>query len=170
MQKRSIEAIVRALNAASVRYLIVGGLAVVAHGYVRFTVDLDLLLDLEEGNVRRALAALAGLGYRPRAPVPLEQFADPSIRSQWIREKRLTVFSLFSALHPETEVDLFAEVPLDFPRAYAAAVRMEIAPDLAATFVSYEDLILLKRRAGRPQDLEDIARLEAAREEEPDDA
>jgi len=45
--KRSVEAIVDALNAAGVRYLIAGGLAVVAHGYVRFTADVDLILDLE---------------------------------------------------------------------------------------------------------------------------
>lgn len=47
MERRSVEAIVRALNDAGVRYLIAGGVAVVAHGYVRFTADLDVILDLE---------------------------------------------------------------------------------------------------------------------------
>ena len=62
MRKQSVEEIVRVLNAASVRYLIAGGLAVVAHGYLRFTADVDLILDLDEDNTRRALAALAGSG------------------------------------------------------------------------------------------------------------
>ena len=43
MEKRSVEAVVRGFNEAQVRYLIAGGVAVVAHGYVRFTADLDLI-------------------------------------------------------------------------------------------------------------------------------
>lgn len=164
MEQRSIEAIVQALNSAGVRYLIAGGLAVVAHGYVRFTADLDLILDLEEENAKRALRALAGLGYQPRAPVALDEFADPQKRRQWVRDKGLTVFSLFSRAHPATEVDLFVQMPLDFNPAHAAATRMEIAPGLPATFVSYEHLVELKRQAGRPQDLDDIAKLQAVRQ------
>ncbi len=76
MEKQSIETILAALNQENIRYLIVGGLAVVAHGYVRFTADLDLIVDLEEQNIRRALTCLGGLGYRPRAPVPLDDFTD----------------------------------------------------------------------------------------------
>ena len=113
MQKRSVEEIVKALNDASVRYLIAGGLAVVAHGHLRFTADLDLILDLDEDNARRALSALSGLGYRPRAPVALEEFANPKTRSRWIREKGLTVFSLCSPQHSTTEIDLFVESPFD---------------------------------------------------------
>ena len=104
MEKRSVEAVVRALNAADVRYLIAGGLAVVAHGYVRFTADIDLLLDLDPANLRRAIAALTPLGYRPRAPVPIDDFVQPGKRAQWVREKGLIVFSLFSPVHPATEV------------------------------------------------------------------
>jgi hypothetical protein len=164
VEKSSVEAIVRALNEAGVRYLIVGGMAVVAHGYLRFTADLDLILDLREDNLRRAVAALASQGYRPRAPVPLEDFTDAQKRAQWVREKRLTVFSLDSASHPRTEVDLFVEAPLDFDQAYAESVSMELASGLSATFVSYDGLLRLKNQAGRPQDLEDVARLKALRE------
>jgi hypothetical protein len=159
MERQSIEAVIGALNGAGVRYLVAGGLAVVAHGYVRFTADLDLILDLEPDNVRAALDALDDLGYRPRAPVALSEFADPAARAAWIREKEMTVFSLSSPEHAATEIDLFAQVPLDFGRAYASAVRMEIAPDIPATFVSLDDLIALKQRAGRPQDLQDVERL-----------
>ena len=62
MQRDSIITIVRALNKSGVRYLIVGGLAVVAHGYLRFTADLDLMLDLETANVNRCIDALKTLG------------------------------------------------------------------------------------------------------------
>src|SRR5271165_2848605 len=118
-------------------------MAVVAHGYVRFTADLDLILDLRDDNLRRAMAALACQGYRPRAPVPLEDFADAQKRAQWVREKHLTVFSLDSPTHPRTEVDLFVEAPFDFDKAFAEASVMELGPGLSATFVSYEGLLML---------------------------
>ena len=163
MQKRSVEVIIKALNDASVRYLIAGGLAVVAHGYLRFTADVDLILDLNEDNARRALSALSGLGYRPRAPVAIDDFADPKIRSQWVREKGLTVFSLHSPQHSATEVDLFVEPPLDFASAYRAALKLEVGAGVPATFLGYDDLLALKKTAGRPQDLADIERLQASK-------
>jgi len=165
MQRKSIESVLEALNAASVRYLVAGGLAVVAHGYVRFTADVDLILDLEEGNVRRALEALASLGYRPRPPVPLEQFAEASARRQWVAEKGLTVFSLYSPHHPMTEVDLFVEPPLDFESAYRSRLRVKMSAGPEVTFVGYNDLVALKKRAARPQDLVDLERLRLIREQ-----
>ncbi len=161
MNQRGVEAVVGALNRAGARYLIAGGLAVVAHGFVRFTTDIDLVLDPEPDALRRATEALAACGYVPRAPVRLADFADPENRRRWSREKGLTVFSLFSAEHAATEVDLFVEPPFDFERAYAAAVRFEVAPGLEATFVGLDDLVAMKRSAGRTQDLQDAAELEA---------
>ncbi|MEO5617587.1 MAG: hypothetical protein ABIS67_07425 [Candidatus Eisenbacteria bacterium] len=165
MTTHSVEAIVRALTAADVRYLIVGGLAVVAHGFVRFTADVDLVLDPSTEALRRAVTALGGLGYRPRAPVAFEEFPDPEQRARWMRDKGLTVFSLFSSEHGATEVDLFVEPPFDFEKAYSDAVRLEVAPGVPATFVALEELISMKRAAARPQDLQDVAGLEARREE-----
>jgi len=159
MEKHSIELIVRELNRNQVQYLIAGGLAVVAHGYVRFTADLDLLLAMDSGNLTAAVAVLKELNYGPRAPVELEEFIDPAHRRQWIEEKGLTVFSLFSPDHPATEIDLFAEPPLVFADAYSKAVQMEVSPGITATFCSLDDLIDMKKKAGRPLDLEDIVQL-----------
>jgi hypothetical protein len=97
--------------------------------------------------------------YRPRAPVPLAQFIDAKIRAEWVRDKKLTVFSLFSRTHEKTEVDLFVEAPLDFDKAFAGANRKEVAPGLAAPFVSLEDLLEMKKQAARPKDLVDIEQL-----------
>lgn len=167
MTKLSVEGIVDALNTHGVRYLIAGGLAVVAHGYVRFTADVDIILDFEVDNLSRAVTALEHLGYRPRAPVPFRDFTDPGKRRQWVQEKGVTVFSLYSPDHPATEIDVFIEPPLDFDSAYRAAARLDVAPGVTAVFVGYHDLLRLKRQAGRPQDLDDIERLNAVRGEEP---
>jgi predicted nucleotidyltransferase len=164
MEKHSIEMIVNALNEHQVKYLIAGGLAVVAHGYVRFTADIDLVLGMDNQNLAAAVAALKTLNYRPRAPVAFEQFADPVYRRQWIDQKQITVFSLFSPDHAVTEIDLFVDQPLVFADAYSRAVRMEVAPGIAATFCSLDDLIEMKSKAGRPRDLDDIAQLRKLRD------
>lgn len=161
MTRSSVEAVLGALNTAGVRYLVAGGLAVVAHGLVRFTADVDLVLNPDLASLRRAIVALSSLGYGPRSPVPFSEFADPAKRSEWVRDKGLTVFSLRSPEHELTEVDLFVEPPFDFEQAHARAHRVEIAPGLEVTFVGLEDLLRMKRKAGRPRDLEDVAGLES---------
>jgi hypothetical protein len=159
MERRSIEAIAHALNQADVRFLVAGGMAVVAHGLVRFTADLDLILDPDTEALKRAIEALSTLGYGPRAPVAFATFADAGQRARWASEKGLTVFSLFSGAHKDTEVDLFLECPVDFDAAYSRALRTELPDGPTLTFVSLADLVELKRRAGRPRDLDDIAGL-----------
>lgn len=94
MKLADVEAILRALNEADARYLIVGGLAVVAHGYVRYTADIDIVLNLERENVIRAMNALEAIGYRPLLPVKGSDFADENLRRSWIEEKNMLVFQV----------------------------------------------------------------------------
>jgi hypothetical protein len=159
MNRSCVETIVRALNDQQVQYLIAGGLAVVAHGYVRFTADVDLMLAVDQANLIRAVGALSSLGYIPRAPVQFEEFINPAARKLWAEQKNMTVFSLFSPQHSATEIDLFLEPPIDFPRAIAAAKQFEIAPGIFAPFCSIDDLIAMKLKVGRPQDHLDAAEL-----------
>src|SRR5574341_688961 len=158
-----IEGVLDALNRARVRYLVVGGIAVVLHGYLRTTADLDLIVQLERENVLRGMRALSDLEYRPRAPVPAEAFADRELREQWIREKGLAVFSLWSPAHPTLEIDLFVAEPFDFEAVYSRALRVPLKTT-EATVIGLEDLIALKRQVGRPRDEEDIAALESVRD------
>jgi hypothetical protein len=144
---------------ANVRYLVVGGVAVVLHGIPRFTADLDLVVALEPPNALAAMTALVALGYQPRAPVQAIQFADPATRRSWIDDKGLVVFSLWSPTHPATEIDVFVEEPFPFDEAYGRAVRADLG-SCVVTIASVDDLIELKRRVGRPKDLADIAALE----------
>lgn len=159
-----IERVLVALERAGVRYLVVGGVAVVLHGYLRTTADLDLVVQLDPDNVRRALDALGGLGYHPRAPVAADAFADPATRLEWIREKNLRVFSFWNEAGP-LEVDLFVEEPFDFDAVYSRAVRIPLA-SVEAAVVTRADLIALKRTADRPRDRDDVARLEEIAEDD----
>lgn len=159
MKLASLEAIVRAMNDTQARYLVVGGLAVAAHGYGRATFDVDLVIQLQQENVRRAMSALETLGYRPTVPVPASAFADPVVRESWIREKQIIVFQLHSELHRETRIDVFVTEPFDFDAEYDNALVGELLPGVPARFVRIETLIRMKEIAGRAKDLEDIRQL-----------
>ena len=73
MEVRSIKTIVKALNDAKVQYLIVGGLAVGAHGYDRLTADVDLVIGLQPQNITLALRTLQAAGWRMSVPVTLDR-------------------------------------------------------------------------------------------------
>lgn len=155
-----IEPIIRALEDAKVRYVVVGGLATVLHGYPRLTVDIDLIVDLAPEEALKAIDVLTTLGLVPRVPVAASEFADRDKRESWIRDKNMRVFTMLDASNPLRQVDLFVESPIPFDDLWR---RAEILP-LAGTSVrvaSIDDIIVMKRIAARPQDLADIEALQA---------
>ena len=163
MKLADIEAILGALNNANVRYLIVGGLAVVAHGYVRATVDVDIVLQLERENILQAMRALGKLGYQPLVPVDPADFADEEKRKLWREEKQMIVFQMRHPRPESTRLDIFVEEPFPFPQEYERAFWDEVA-GVRAPILCYDELIRLKRASGRPQDLADVAELELIKE------
>ncbi len=159
MKLASFEAVTKALNAADVRYLVVGGLAVNAHGYLRFTKDIDLVIRLCRSDILGAFVALAGIGYRPSVPITGEQFADATLRESWIRDKGMIILKMWSDRHRETPLDIFMREPFDFDLEYERALRGQQSGDPVARFVAIPALIEMKLLAGRPQDLIDIEKL-----------
>ncbi len=149
-----------ALNKAGVRYVVVGGLAVVLHGYARLTADVDIVLDLEPAQTKKAMRALKKLGLKARAPVDPEAFADPVQRESWVINKGMTVFSLYSPENPLLSLDLFVRDPIPFKRLWSRSEKI----DLGGAWVriaSIDDLIAMKKIAARPQDFSDIEALRA---------
>lgn len=166
MKLESFEAIVTALEKAQVRYLIAGGLAVSAHGYLRFTKDVDLVVQLVPDNIKRAFEALSALGYRPLVPVAAEQFADAATRAAWIRDKGMVVLQFWSDAHRETPVDLFVTEPFDFDSEFARALTKPLHGTVPVRFVSIATLIRMKEAAGRSQDKIDIEYLRVKLEQD----
>jgi hypothetical protein len=163
MEVRSVEAIVRALNSADVRYLIVGGLAVNAHGFVRLTRDVDIVLALEPSNATRGLQALIDIGYQMSVPAKPEEFADAATREDWRRNKQMIVLKLWSDDHRRTPIDIFVYEPFDFVKEVAVAANLDVCPGVQAPVVSLRTLLEMKRAAGRPHDLIDIEELQRIR-------
>jgi hypothetical protein len=157
MKLASFEAIVQALNSAEVRFIVVGGVAVNAHGYLRFTKDVDLVIRLSERDIISAFSALEQIDYRPSNPITAEDFANPTLRETWRREKGMLVLKMWSDRHRETPLDIFVYEPFDFNVEYGRALYNE--DDIPARFASIQTLIAMKEPVGRTQDLLDIEKL-----------
>ena len=162
MRTQSLLEVVGIFEAAGVRALIVGGYAVIAHGVIRATMDLDLVLDLAAPGLRPALEACAGAGYRPRAPIALADFADAGNRARWTVEKDMQAFTMWRHQPPHLpdEVDLFIHLPFPFEPAWADALVQEVPGGRRLRFVDRSRLAAMKRAAGRPKDLLDLSELE----------
>ncbi len=153
------EPLFAALNETGVRYVVVGGLATVLHGYARLTADVDMVVDLQPERARTFILALQRLGFEPRAPVHAVDFADSSVRRTWTAEKGMRVFSMVDRKNPMRVVDMFVEHPIEFEGLWSRAETVELETT-AVRIAAIPDLIELKRQAGRPQDLDDIEQLE----------
>ena len=147
----------KCLHAHKVRYLLAGGLAMNLHGVPRMTMDIDLLLALDEANVDAFLACARELGLRPQAPVPLESLRDPDQRRSWIEQKHLIAFALTGTPGTPT-VDVLLEHPLDLDAAIARAV-VQTAANVPVYIASVDDMIALKQNTGRRQDEDDVDHL-----------
>jgi hypothetical protein len=159
MKLNSFVAVARVLEEAGVRYLVAGGLAVNAHGYLRYTKDVDLVVQLVPDNIINAFAALASIGYKPLVPITASQFANAEMRNGWIREKNMTVLQFWSDVHKETPIDVFVAEPFPFEDEHARSLSKPLQGSLDVRFVSLATLIDMKTAVGRPQDLIDVEHL-----------
>jgi hypothetical protein len=153
------EPIFEALDRADVRYVVVGGVAVVLQGHARFTADLDLAVDLAPGPARRVIETLGDLGLKPAAPVDPMGLADPSIRTGWVAERGMLVFTMRDPDDPLRQVDLFVNEPIPFEELWARSEPVALGA-LTVRVASIPDLVEMKRLAGRPLDAEDVIHLE----------
>jgi hypothetical protein len=136
-----------ALNAHSVRYLVVGGYAVMKYSEPRFTKDLDLWISVDPKNARAVYAALRDFG------APLSGLTEKSFSQEGF---------FYQMGVPPLRVDVMMSLPgMTFEEAWPRRLMLEVA-DITIPFVSKEDLIRIKRASGRPQDLIDAKRLEKA--------
>jgi hypothetical protein len=155
----SAKAVLKALDERRVRYLVAGGIAVNAYGYLRFTNDIDFVIELAPENIAGAFAALNTLGYQPNVPITAEQFSSHEMRQQWVNEKEMRVIQFWSDQHRETPVDVFIDVPFDFEAELAAATWKQLQGVGAIPVLTLPTLVQLKRAANREQDRIDLENL-----------
>ncbi|MCC6902753.1 MAG: hypothetical protein IT377_27520 [Polyangiaceae bacterium] len=154
-----VQELLRLLHRHRVRYLIVGGEAVIFHGYPRLTGDIDLFYDRTPSNVTRLYRALSEFwgGAVPALDGP-DDLMHPSVVVQFGR--------------PPNRIDLLGDLgTVTFARAWSRRVSEPLRSSTKARcrvhLIGVRDLIRAKRDAGRHKDLDDVEHLEALSKKRP---
>ncbi len=161
------EQLLATLVSHKVEFVVLGGYAVAAHGFARATKDIDICPDSAEANLERLATALAEL---EATPIGLEEFAgefdlEPNLTGlrkggNWTlmtKHGRLDVMQTFS-------FDAGTDGEGGYEDLAAHSVERNFLGH-QTRFCSYDDLLRMKRAAGRAQDKVDIESLKAARGE-----
>jgi len=152
------QTIFKELNKLGIDYLVIGGLAVNFHGVPRMTYDIDLMVLLEEQNILNLVTKLTQWGYKPKIPIDPRDLADEMKRNSWIQDKGMKALNFYSETLPIGEIDILIETPIPYEELKSRAIKVELQDEKIPT-VSIHDLIELKLRAGRKQDLADVEHL-----------
>ena len=151
--------LLQSLSDEQVRYVLVGGMAVQLHGFLRATFDIDLVLAMDDENLERFIAVAKNYGLVPAMPVPIESLRSASQIDQWHREKGMLAFALREPQIGGSVVDILVRPEVPFDRLMANAVAGELF-SRRVWIASIEDLITMKHIANRPKDQLDIVALE----------
>jgi predicted nucleotidyltransferase len=133
------------LNANRVEYLLLGGYAVIAYGYVRNTSDIDVVVNDSLENSRRLMKALAEFGFAETQLQP-ELFAEPdSVVRMGVEPMRIEILNYLKGV--------------DFNEAYSRRRSVKVE-DVSVDLIGLSDLLANKKAVGRPKDLVDVEELE----------
>ncbi|HWM63881.1 MAG TPA: hypothetical protein VNP96_07830 [Solirubrobacterales bacterium] len=152
-QPLDIAGLLEVLARHGVDYVVIGGVATQVHGHRRTTMDLDLTPDPDPENLSRLAAALIELQARPRE-AGFEQ-AEVSVADP----ERLAVAAIVPPLvtrHGQVHILKEPKGAREFDQMRKAASVVEL-DGIEVAIASLDDLIRMKRAAGRPSDLDDIA-------------
>lgn len=152
------EDVFRKLQEKKIEYVLIGGIAVNLWGIERATGDIDVALAMDSTNVLNFVQAMKELGMVPKVPVDPKELADPEKLAEWKETKNMKVFSFIHPDNPYVLIDVMINNPLDFKAIYDRRAVFKYK-GTGLSVVSVDDLIALKKEAGREQDLSDIAAL-----------
>ncbi len=149
---RDYKDLLSAFQSHGVKYLVVGGFAVIYHAQPRFTKDMDLFIKADLENAKATYAALASFGA-PLQDITPDDFTDRNTFFRFGRDPK--------------GFDILPSIPgVDFDAAWERRVEtvIDTATGQKANFISAVDLIASKLASGRPQDLADADAIRKATE------
>ncbi len=149
-------ALIKRLVHHGVDFVVIGGIAMVAHGSARVTRDLDICYATDPANLDALAAAMASLGARLRGVVEDVPFV-PDART-------LRLSSLLTLSTPDGDIDLLAAPPGAPPYEQLRARAQRVTLDgVAVLIASLDDLAVMKRAAGRAKDQLDLEEIDVIR-------
>lgn len=144
--------VVNALKDNKVNYAITGGYAVALHGAVRATVDIDIVVNISKGSFKKAEKALNSIRLQSKLPVNSEDVFN--FRKEYIENRNMIAWSFVNDVNPTELVDII--ITQDLKKIKTKRVKII---DSIINIVSIDDLIKIKEKSNRPQDIEDIKSL-----------
>lgn len=147
-----LQNVVESLNRYRVKYALVGGYAVALHGAIRGTIDVDFVVALTRISLERAEKALNDIGLQSRLPINARDVY--SFRKEYIQKRNLTAWSFVNPADRLQVVDILITEDANTIKTVTKKVF-----GINVKVAAIPDLIAIKKKAGRAQDLEDIAAL-----------
>lgn len=134
----------RSLNAKGVEYLLIGGYAVIIHGYVRNTNYIDVAVSNDPENIARCLDALGDFGFGgPELKEALTSTEKDVVR-MGVEPMKIEILNYLNGV--------------DFNAAYSRRLNANVE-DISISVISLVDLIANKEAVGRLQDILDVEKL-----------
>lgn len=135
-----------------ISYAVAGGLAVNFYGATRGTIDIDLVVSFKAQDLMKVQLSLESLGLQSRLPLLAKEVAE--FRQEYINKRNMIAWSFVNPKNPTEVVDLlltqdFSEFDVEWLSLLGERIPL----------VSLADLISMKKKSGRPQDLEDVKAL-----------
>ena len=156
---KSIPDILRALTDAKVQFVLVGGFAVQLHGFVRTTLDLDLVLAMDEANLTLFIEVAKQFELAPVIPVSIDSLKNAKQIDQWHKEKGMLAFALREPQVSGSVIDVLVRPEVTFDALQVGAATVDLF-GRSVKVASIEHLLFMKRIANRPKDRIDIEALE----------
>ncbi len=146
------QAFLELLNETGVEYLVIGGVAVIAHGHFRSTKDLDIWVRPEPENAKRVLKAV-NLFYGTDKGIDLNTFLMPR--------------KIFFMGREPYRIDVMNTIPgVQFEQCHPKSITVDLG-GVSVPLIDVWSLIKNKRATGRTQDISDAEKLEALHNETP---
>ena len=148
-----IEKVIKTLNQHRVQYTLVGGYAVALHGAVRGTVDIDFVVALNQRSYRQTEKALSSIGLKSILPISADGVFN--FREEYIKNRNLIAWSFNNPDNPLEIVDI---IITEDAKQIKSVIKTFNGTNIKIAAI--DDLIKLKKKSGRRQDIEDIKALE----------
>lgn len=133
------ESLIKSLNENKVKFVVIGATAFPVHGYSRATLDIDIFIEASKANVRKTLKALKATGY---------DVTDVTVEDMLTKKILIREYILETDIHPYAKGATFEKV-------WENKVKGKIGGQ-DVFFASLDDLIKMKKAAGREKDKEDL--------------
>ena len=147
------------LTGARVDFVLVGGLAVALHGYQRLTMDVDVVLALDDENLSKFIDCAGQANLQPVLPIAIDALRDAEQIDTWHRDKGMLAFSLRGPDSMAVAIDVLVRPVVPYHELRQNAVVKHVGAS-SIPVASIDDLIRMKTGTGRSKDLLDIDELE----------